>query len=121
MSLRWGEAAPKSMATFERDFEAIIMYYQLEGVVYCFPSSWLSLAFDEKLNKRGDDRIEDENSSHFLCNRPAGSLHRAVLACIAGFTDGSSGVGIQRTDPGVGFITNRYVLPGVSRAEQTGP
>ena len=32
-SLRWGEAAPKSVATFERDFEATIMYYQLEGVV----------------------------------------------------------------------------------------
>lgn len=31
-SRRWSEVAPKSVATFERDFDATIAYYQLEGV-----------------------------------------------------------------------------------------
>ena len=31
-SRRWDEVAPKSVATFERDFDATIAYYQLGGV-----------------------------------------------------------------------------------------
>jgi transposase-like protein len=48
-SLRWGEAAPKSVATFERDFEATIMYYQLEGVVL----EWVrSTSLLERVNRQ---------------------------------------------------------------------
>ncbi len=31
-STRWREVAPKSVATFERDFDATLAYYQLEGI-----------------------------------------------------------------------------------------
>jgi putative transposase len=31
-SARWGELAPESVVTFERDFDATIAFYQLEGV-----------------------------------------------------------------------------------------
>ena len=48
-SLRWGEAAPKSVATFERDFDATIAYYQLEGITL----EWVrSTSLLERVNRQ---------------------------------------------------------------------
>ncbi|HWS82948.1 MAG TPA: transposase [Ktedonobacteraceae bacterium] len=48
-STRWGEVAPKSVATFERDFDATIAYYQLEGVAL----EWVrSTSLLERVNRQ---------------------------------------------------------------------
>jgi putative transposase len=48
-SAKWGELAPESVATFERDFETTIMYYQLEGVVL----EWVrSTSLLERVNRQ---------------------------------------------------------------------
>jgi transposase-like protein len=48
-SMRWGEMAPESVATFERDFDATIAYYQLEGL----PLQWVrSTSLLERVNRQ---------------------------------------------------------------------
>jgi len=48
-SRRWSEVAPKSVATFERDFDATIAYYQLEGVAL----QWVrSTSLLERVNRQ---------------------------------------------------------------------
>jgi len=48
-SLKWGEMAPKSVATFERDFDATIAYYQLQGVAL----EWVrSTSLLERVNRQ---------------------------------------------------------------------
>ncbi len=48
-STRWGEAAPKSVATFERDFDATLAYYQLEGIA----REWVrSTSLLERVNRQ---------------------------------------------------------------------
>src|SRR6267378_807762 len=48
-SARWGELAPESVATFERDFDATIAYYQLEGVII----EWVrSTSLLERVNRQ---------------------------------------------------------------------
>ena len=48
-SRRWDEVAPKSVATFERDFDATIAYYQLEGVAL----QWVrSTSLLERVNRQ---------------------------------------------------------------------
>jgi transposase-like protein len=48
-STRWGEVAPESVATFERDFDATIAYYQLEGVAL----QWVrSTSLLERVNRQ---------------------------------------------------------------------
>ncbi|HEX3639717.1 MAG TPA: transposase [Ktedonobacteraceae bacterium] len=48
-SARWGEMAPESMATFERDFDATIAFYQLEGVAL----QWVrSTSLLERVNRQ---------------------------------------------------------------------
>ena len=49
LSARWGEMAPESVATFERDFEATIAFYQLEGVAL----EWVrSTSLLERVNRQ---------------------------------------------------------------------
>jgi transposase-like protein len=46
-STKWGEVAPESVATFERDFDATIAFYQLEGL----PLQWVrSTSLLERVN-----------------------------------------------------------------------
>jgi transposase-like protein len=48
-STRWREVAPKSVATFERDFDATIAYYQLEGIA----REWVrSTSLLERVNRQ---------------------------------------------------------------------
>ena len=48
-SARWGELAPESVATFERDFDATIAFYQLEGVTL----QWVrSTSLLERVNRQ---------------------------------------------------------------------
>jgi transposase-like protein len=48
-STRWGEVAPKSVATFERDFDTTIAYYQLEGIA----REWVrSTSLLERVNRQ---------------------------------------------------------------------
>jgi transposase-like protein len=48
-SLKWGEMAPKSVATFGRDFDATIAYYQLQGVAL----EWVrSTSLLERVNRQ---------------------------------------------------------------------
>jgi putative transposase len=48
-STRWGEMAPESVATFERDFDATIAFYQLEGL----PLQWVrSTSLLERVNRQ---------------------------------------------------------------------
>jgi transposase-like protein len=48
-SARWGELAPESVATFERDFDDTIAYYQLEGVIL----EWVrSTSLLERVNRQ---------------------------------------------------------------------
>jgi putative transposase len=48
-STRWGEVAPESVATFERDFDATIAYYQLEGIAL----QWVrSTSLLERVNRQ---------------------------------------------------------------------
>jgi len=48
-STQWGEIAPKSVATLQRDFDATIAYYQLEGV----PLHWVrSTSLLERVNRQ---------------------------------------------------------------------
>jgi len=48
-SMKWGEMAPESVATFERDFDATIAYYQLEGL----PLQWVrSTSLLERVNRQ---------------------------------------------------------------------
>lgn len=48
-STRWSEVAPKSVATFQRDFDATIAYYQIEGVA----REWVrSTSLLERVNRQ---------------------------------------------------------------------
>jgi transposase-like protein len=48
-SMKWGKMAPESVATFERDFDATIAYYQLEGL----PLQWVrSTSLLERVNRQ---------------------------------------------------------------------
>jgi transposase-like protein len=48
-STKWGEVAPESVATFERDFDATIAFYQLEGL----PLQWVrSTSLLERVNRQ---------------------------------------------------------------------
>lgn len=48
-STRWSEMAPKSVATLERDFDATIAYYQLEGIAL----QWVrSTSLLERVNRQ---------------------------------------------------------------------
>jgi putative transposase len=48
-STRWSEVAPKSVATLERDFDATIAYYQLEGIA----REWVrSTSLLERVNRQ---------------------------------------------------------------------
>jgi putative transposase len=48
-STKWGEVAPESVATFQRDFDATIAYYQLEGL----PFQWVrSTSLLERVNRQ---------------------------------------------------------------------
>jgi putative transposase len=48
-SMRWGEMAPESVATFQRDFDATIAFYQLEGL----PLQWVrSTSLLERVNRQ---------------------------------------------------------------------
>ena len=45
----WREKAPESVATFERDFEATLAYFQLEGL----PREWIrSTSLLERINRQ---------------------------------------------------------------------
>jgi putative transposase len=47
-----------------------------DGNVYGLDTSWFFQTFDdEKLNKRADDRLEDEHSINFVHNGSAGRTH----------------------------------------------
>jgi hypothetical protein len=49
LSARWGEMAPESVATFERDFDTTIAFYQLEGVTL----QWVrSTSLLERVNRQ---------------------------------------------------------------------
>ncbi len=82
--------------------------------VYGLPTSWLFQAFDdEKLNKRLDDRMKDENLITVVFNRSPGRTRQAIVARLLLIAAAGTGGDSPRGNAGACFRPISGVLSAV--------
>src|SRR5260370_21887667 len=82
--------------------------------LYDLPTSWLFQAFDdEKLNKRLDDRMKDENLITVVFNRSPGRTRQAIVARLLLIAAAGTGGDSPRGNAGACFRPISGVLSAV--------